>query len=245
MFRLYDDLAWLWPLWGDPAEYEAWCSVVVNLIREHASIEVRALLNMGCGGGKNAANLKRHFEVTGIDISPAMLAQARNLNPECAFLEADMRDCHLGRSFDAILVDDAISHMLSKEDLSAVFHTAYQHLNPGGVMVVSPDEIKETFVQNQTRVSQAWSPATPKELKVVFVENQYDPDPADDTYESVILYLIREEGKLRLERDFCLLGIYSLDLWRDALKKTGFDLFEETYVEDGKESIIFACLKPV
>jgi len=58
------------------------------VIRQHARRETHALLNMGCGGGKNAYNLKRNFTVMGIDISPAMLALARKLNPECEFLIA-------------------------------------------------------------------------------------------------------------------------------------------------------------
>lgn len=35
--RLYTDLAWLWPLWGDAAtEYADYDAHVVELIRRHA-----------------------------------------------------------------------------------------------------------------------------------------------------------------------------------------------------------------
>jgi len=149
--RLYDDLSWLWPLWGDPdGDYAEWCDRVTKVIRQHARRETHTLLNMGCGGGKNAYNLKRNFAVTGIDISPAMLDLARKLNPECEFLIADMRDFDLGRQFDAVLIDDAISYMVSPSELHAVFAMAYRHLSSGGVMVVSPDETTETFRQNTT-----------------------------------------------------------------------------------------------
>ncbi len=54
--RLYSDLAWLWPLWGDPdGEYAEWCDHIVAMIDKHARRDVRTLLNLGCGGGKNAA----------------------------------------------------------------------------------------------------------------------------------------------------------------------------------------------
>ncbi len=85
--RLYTDLAWLWPLWGDAAtEYAHYCQHVTALIRQHARQPVATLLDIGCGGGKNILNLRRAFDVTGLDISPAMLAQAQELNPGCTFV---------------------------------------------------------------------------------------------------------------------------------------------------------------
>ena len=80
MFRLHDDLAWLWPIWGAAEEYADYCSHVMRLIREHTQIPVHSLLNIGCGGGKNVFNLKEHCEVTGLDISPRMLSLAKELN---------------------------------------------------------------------------------------------------------------------------------------------------------------------
>ena len=69
--RLYDDLAWLWPLWGAPGEYAPYCDNVTRLIRQHAKREVKTLLNICCGGGKNIYNLKQEFSVTGLDLTPA------------------------------------------------------------------------------------------------------------------------------------------------------------------------------
>ena len=115
------DLAWLWPLWGEPSEYAPYCAHVTRLIRQYARREVRSLLNLGCGGGKNIFNLRQDFAVTGLDISPAMLDLARRLNPECRFVQADMRTFSLPERFDAILIDDAISYMTTEADLRAVF----------------------------------------------------------------------------------------------------------------------------
>ena len=68
-------------MWGDPAgEYAQWCDHVIQLIRQYSKCEVHSLLNMGCGGGKNIFNLKRDFDVTGVDISKAMLSLAKELN---------------------------------------------------------------------------------------------------------------------------------------------------------------------
>ena len=78
-------------MWGDPAtEYRSYCDHIEALIKTYAKREIRTLLNVGCGGGKNVCNLKRTFDVTGLDISPAMLEMSRALNPECAFLQGDI-----------------------------------------------------------------------------------------------------------------------------------------------------------
>lgn len=243
--RLYNDLAWLWPMWGNPKEeYKQWCNLVVQITKRYAKCRVRSLLNMGCGGGKNAFNLKKHFNVTGIDISKPMLKLAKKLNPKCTFQHGDMRNCSLKRRFDSVLIDDSVSCMLTKTDLFKVFKNAYKHLTDGGVMIVTPDECKETFRQNTTRVSSADPASKPDNTDVMFIENYYDPDKKDTTYEGTLIYLIRKNGKLRAEHDLHILGLFSLDVWRKKLREAGFEICAEIY-EDKRENIpTFACIKP-
>ena len=242
--RLYAELAWLWPMWGDPSEYAPYCDHVTQLIKRYSKRDTHSLLNLGCGGGKNVFNLKKHFAVTGIDISPAMLELARQLNPECQFHRADMREFTLHERFDAILIDDAICYMTTEEELRAVFDRAYEHLNTGGVMIGGPDETKETFRQNWTRVSHAASDSKLENMEVVFIENDFDPEPGDTTYEATMVYLIRESGKLSIEHDLHLLGLFSIEAWRRSLLDAGFEIHEAEYVEDGKDYVTFVCIKP-
>ena len=238
--RLYTDLAWLWPLWGDAStQYAHYGEHVTGLVRRHARRPTRTLLDIGCGGGKNVLNLARHFEVTGVDLSPAMLAQAKALNPGCRFVEGDMRTFRLGRRFDAVLMDDAISHMSSRADFVAALRTAHAHLEPGGVMVATPDVTTETFRQNRTTTT-----AAREGIDVVFVENVYDPDPADEHYETTVLYLIRDHGRLRIETDRWTMGIFALDAWRRVLHETGFEVHDSSYVVDEDAYTVFACIKP-
>ena len=238
--HLYTDLAWLWPMWGDAAtEYAHYCQHVTCLIRQHAKRPVATLLDIGCGGGKNVLNLKREFQVTGLDLSPAMLAQAKELNPDCTFVEGDMRTCRLGRTFDSVLMDDAISHMSCQTDFAAALSTAHAHLNPGGVLIATPDVTIETFEQNKTTTTRA----TRNGLDVVFVENVYDPDPTDEQYETTILYLIREQDRLRIETEHWTMGIFSLETWRQVLRETGFEGHEGRYNPGEDEYTVFTCVR--
>jgi len=227
-------------MWGDAAtEYSHYCHHVTGLIRQYAARQTTTLLDMGCGGGKNVLNLKRDFTVTGLDLSAAMLAQAQALNPDCTFVQGDIRICRLGRTFDAVLMDDAISHMNCRSDFVAAFRTAYDHLEPGGVLIATPDVTIETFRQNRTTTTES----SREELEVVFVENVYDRDATDEQYETTILYLIREHGRLRIETDHWTMGVFSLDTWRQVLLDTGFLVHEELYNLGEDEYTVFACVK--
>ena len=231
-------------MWGDAADdYAHYCSHVASLIEQHAEHSAGTLLDIGCGGGKNVFNLKGKFSVTGVDLSPTMLAQARDLNPESTFIQGDMRTFRLGRTFDAVLMDDAISHMTCLADFMAAFRTASAHLNPGGILVATPDVTAETFRQNKTIATPARRTGIRDELDVVFVENVYDPDPADEQYEMTILYLIRDHGQLRIETDYWTMGLFSLDTWKRVLRETGFEVHEGRYNAGEDEYTVFVGVK--
>jgi SAM-dependent methyltransferase len=244
--RLYSDLAWLWPLWGDPAgEYAGFARHVAARIRQRARRTVETFLDVACGGGKNLFTFTRAFRCVGLDLSPAMLELARNLNPECEFVQGDMRSFDLGRAFDAILIDDGVSHLTTRDDLAAAFRTAFRHLTPGGVLAVAADATTETFRQNHTEATPAYPGSCPPELDVTFIQNHYDPDPTDDRYETALIYLIRERGRLRIETDRFNLGLFPRSFWHQALAEAGFDVVEETYRQDDIDYPLFVCLKPV
>ncbi|HOX87697.1 MAG TPA: class I SAM-dependent methyltransferase [bacterium] len=242
--RLYSDLAWLWPMWGDPADqYARYCEHVVQLIERYSRRPVKTLLDLTCGGGKNIFNLKSRYQVTGLDLSPDMLKIAKQLNPTCDFIQGDIRTFSLGKTFDAVLMDDGISYMTTRADLSAALQNAFNHLNPGGVLILTLDATKESFQQNQTTATPASGPAKPEHVDVVFVENNYDPDPEDECCEATMLFLIREHGVLRIEQDRHLLGLFPLKVWLQILNEVGFTLNCDPYSEDGTEYTTFSCFK--
>ena len=238
--RLYKDLAWLWPIWEDVEVYREESELFARLIRKHAKIKVRTLLDMGCGGSKNTFHLKRHFAVTGIDISKPMLANARKLNPECKFRSADMRDFDLKRQFDSVFLNNAIIYMTTKRDLLRVFRAAHRHLRPGGVMITYPDECKGRFEQNETTI---WTAKT-DDMDITFIENQYDPNPKDNTFEKSLVYLIRKKGKLRIEHDSHVCGLFELEAWRKLLVKAGFRFREKKAGVAANDHPVFSCVKP-
>jgi len=242
--RMYGDLAWIWPIISPPEEYVEETEEYIRLIKEHARIPVGKVLNLGCGGGHNDYTLARYFDVTGVDISPDMLALARELNPQVTYVSGDMRSVRLGQGFDAVTVFDSITYMRTAESLKAAFLTAFSHLRPGGVFVTTVEESKETFVQNHTRH------LTRKrgEVEITLVENDYDPNPDDTCIEANFIYLIRRRGELTLETDCHLLGLFEMKTWIDTMMAAGLEVFtrkSETADPEGRFFPIVIGLKPV
>ena len=218
--RLYGDLAWTWPIISPPDDYIEESEEFIELITTHAKIPVKNLLNLGCGGGHNDFTLKTRFQVTGADISDNMLSLARGLNPDVTYVKGDMRSLRLGRQFEAVTVFDSISYMSTRDDLISVLRTAYEHLNPGGVMVTVVEYRTETF--QQSRITH--STRRRGDVEIALVENDYDPDPNDSSFEFTMIFLIRRSGVLSTGIDRHILGLFPLDSWVDTMRGVGFDV---------------------
>src|SRR5512138_2140724 len=129
--RLYRELADWYPLLTPVADYAEEAAFYRRLFATHCRRPPRTLLDLGSGGGHNAAHLKATLTCTLVDLAPAMLELSRRLNPECEHVQGDMRSIRLGRVFDCVLAHDAVSYMESRADLARAVATAFAHTAPG------------------------------------------------------------------------------------------------------------------
>ncbi len=143
--KLYGELAPWYPLLTHPSDYAEEADHIARLVDAAIEGPAQTLLELGTGGGANASYLKSRFECTLTDLSDDMLDVSRALNPECEHVLGDMRTLRLGRTFDVVLLHDAVMYMVTKDDLSAALVTAAEHLRPGGVLVITPDFTAESF----------------------------------------------------------------------------------------------------
>ena len=236
---MYRDLSWLWPIVSEPRNYVSEASLISGLIKSNTRNPMRTLLHLGCGGGHLDKALKRRFNVTWVDISGQMIALARKLNPEQEYLRGDMRTIRLGRLFDAVVIDDSIDYMTTEEDLRRAFLTARDHLRQGGVFCTYAELTVERFEQNKTEVSTHKGGG----VDVVFLENTYDPDPSDTQCEFTFVFLIKEDGILRVETDRHIAGLFRMDTWVEIMEDIGFKVRRCEYPGEGIP--MFVCLKPL
>jgi ubiquinone/menaquinone biosynthesis C-methylase UbiE len=94
--------------------------------------------DMGCGPGQVARYLKdAGVAAFGLDLSPAMLEQARKLNPDIAFRQGNMLALDLpDGSLAGIAAFYAIVN-LPKESLPTVFAEMQRVLVPGGLLLLA------------------------------------------------------------------------------------------------------------
>jgi SAM-dependent methyltransferase len=94
------------------------------LVAEVLALAPRSILDVGCGSGDNLAALRvaGDFELTGIDVSDAALAQAAKRVPNATFASVDIVRDRLPQTFDLVYSSQVIEHIL--DDASALENIA-------------------------------------------------------------------------------------------------------------------------
>jgi SAM-dependent methyltransferase len=240
--RLYTDLASWWPLLSSPDDYSEEAEFHRQCLLKASRIPVRTVLELGSGGGNNATHMKAHFELTLVDIAPAMLRVSRNQNPECEHIHGDMREVRLGRLFDAVFVHDAIDYLTTEEDLVRTIETVWIHCRSGGAAHFCPSYVRETF-QPDTR--HGGHDRMLRSLR--YLEWTYDPDPEDTTITTDFAYILRDAAGVRVECDQHTLGLFPRATWLALLSEQGFLVSVEQSKPSEPESSTwdtFVCTKP-
>jgi trans-aconitate methyltransferase len=235
--KLYGELASWYHLLSSPADYAEEAEFARKLIVEASSSAPVTVLELGSGGGNNASYFKAHFQMTLVDLSRGMIGLSRTLNPECEHIQGDMKSIRLGRTFDAVFIHDAIMYMTNEQDLRLVLETASLHCKAGGVLLVMPDMLKETFVSLTTHGGHDSQTGDGRAIR--YIEWTFDPDPADTTYTVDFAYLLRERNQpVRVVHDTHVFGIFSRDTWLALLHDAGF---QPRSVADPWGREVFCC----
>lgn len=134
----YDDLAPHYDAFTAGHEYERWLAALERVAVEHGH-SGRRLLDVACGTGKSfLPMLARGYEVTACDLSPSMVAAAREKVGDAAatLLVADMRALPEVGVFDLVTcLDDAVNYLDSVDELRATLEGFARNLRPGGLAV--------------------------------------------------------------------------------------------------------------
>ncbi|MDA8133352.1 MAG: class I SAM-dependent methyltransferase [Desulfobacteraceae bacterium] len=162
----YNELAWTEDLLADPSDYESEAGGYVDLIKGNALHAPGTLLHLGCGAGGYDAVFKRHFAVTGVDISRGMLDK------------------------------------------------------PVGVLLVA-GKTREIFSDNNFAYT-----GEQGDLHVTLLENNHINRHCPDTYEAVLVYLIRRRGKLTLHTERHVLGLFPQEAWEKVFTDAGLTMQE-------------------
>ena len=221
--HLYSDLADLWPLISPPRDYQHTADVLTGVLHELLGPAPQgkrhSLVEFGVGAGHSLCHFAKTFDAHGVDLSPCMITLSARHNSNATHYVGDMRDVDLQHTFDAVLIHDAIEYMISESDVRKTLANAARHLRNGGVLVVSPTYVTESFVNHDT----ATDFHTDGGREVTCVSRVEKDDSSPHQYQFVLTLLVREHGELRVIEDRCSCGVFSRDQWRRNITEAGFD----------------------
>jgi len=139
--RVYETLAAIYDRFNEESDPSAWTELILSLAEKHASAPIRSVVDAGCGTGSIAICMaKKGLSVTGLDLSPEMLAEAMQKARKAAcripFVQMDMRRMAVHHPADLVLsACDGVNYLLSEADVRSFFRAARRALKPGGMLV--------------------------------------------------------------------------------------------------------------
>jgi SAM-dependent methyltransferase len=195
---------------GDSASEAAFLHDLIG--RRHR--QAVTVLDLACGTGSITALLADAYQVSGLDISPGMLAVAQQKLPcSTPLYLADMTSFRLGTSFDVIVCAyQGINHLRSLAAWEKSFDRAYGHLNRGGL-----------FIFDVTTVSHLDQLASGPRIVQEFAGNylRIRVGKVDGTVFSwhIEVYELQQDGRYKLLTQAVELSAFPLADIREALRK--------------------------
>lgn len=131
----YDAIADAYAEWSagirDPARQQ-WTRFLIERVPSGARV-----LDLGCGNGlPSTADLARHFDVTGVDISARQIEMARQAVPDATFVCSDVMDVSFpAEHFAAVTAFYSIIH-LPRDEQPELLQRVIRWLEPGGYCVM-------------------------------------------------------------------------------------------------------------
>ncbi|MBI1389317.1 MAG: methyltransferase domain-containing protein [bacterium] len=232
-------------------DYDSWAEHIIRLAKKF-KINVTSVLEIACGTGVMTANLaERGYRVTGVDISPGMLAIARKRLTEtrvkAQLLHGSMDDLaalRLEPGYDlAICLYDSLNYLLDETSVARAFEDVFALLRPGGGYIF--DVTTEynlmhnfagyTFAENFEDASYIW-------------ENEYDI--VNKICASKVSIFKRGDRGYEKFVEVHRQRVYPNSWLKDRLQDAGFEMLgtffnmTEKPVSAKCERIHFVCRKP-
>ena len=121
---------------------ERWCQLADSGQNIHgeadfiSELKPASVLDAGCGTGRVAIELaQRGIDCVGVDLDPEMLAAASQKAPTMDWVEGDLKDFSLGRTFNvAVLAGNVMIFVLPGSE-GLVLDRVVHHLDAGGLLV--------------------------------------------------------------------------------------------------------------
>lgn len=179
---------------------------ILNKIFEDSGFDRNAqILDCACGIGTQAIGLaKLGYNVTASDISDGELAEARkralSADLEIRFENADFRDLSktFSKQFDIVIVmDNALPHMLSSEELEKAVKSIANQIKENGIFVGSIRDY-DALLENKPPYSPPYIHKTDKGQRVSFQTWDWNGE-----HYKLVQYIIEDHETLNVSKFEC------------------------------------------
>lgn len=229
--KLYDKI------WGK-YNYDSDVQFLHGLFRDY---DCRKVIDIGCGTGGHALRLSRRgYEVTGVDVSPAMLKIARKKNKETKvkFVEGDMRKLNKviqkDEKFDAaVCLGQTFSHLITNRDVRMFLNGLHNILRKRGLFVFNARNAKKISEEKLNKLILDHVIIEEKLQVLLLAYNSRSPRDRNVIIWRPI-YLIKENDKVDLQIGEHKLRRFYFSLLKRMLIEEGFEVVA-TYSGNTKE----------
>ena len=122
-------------------DYKTEAGFLKSWINKYSELTCTNILELACGTGNHAFELEKSgFNITALDYSPDMIAQAQmkkeRINSKVDFQVGDMRQLPAMKNFDVVIcLFDSIGYVLTNEALKEVFAGVHHNLTENGLFI--------------------------------------------------------------------------------------------------------------
>ncbi|MGI6315541.1 MAG: class I SAM-dependent DNA methyltransferase [Christensenellales bacterium] len=231
-------------------EQSVWLRETPRILREEGILPPSSLADVACGTGRlTAALADRGYSVTGVDLSPEMLEQARR-NAASARVRVplvcqDMRELELPRRVSALLcMCDGLNYLQKGTDLRKALAGFHAALLPGGLLLAdlsAPAKLLgmdgQFYGLEEEDVAYLWS-------------NRYHPK-AGCLSMDLTLFIREADGRFRRERELHRQYLHTPEELRVSFSCAGFsdirlsDGWEDDPAGPDTQRIVLRARKPL
>lgn len=208
------------------------------------------ILELCCGTGRLTLPIaKDGYDITGVDIMPSMLAQAKVKASESGldikFIEADIRTLDLPDTYDLIFIPfNSIHHLYKNEDVFKAFKAVKKHLKDDGLFLLDCFNPNIQFIVDAEKEQKEIAEYTTNDGRDVLIKQMMRYENKTQINRIEWHYFINGAFDSIQNLDMRLFFPQELDAYLDW---NGFNIihkfgsFEEDPFNDNSEKQIFVC----
>ena len=209
------------------------------------------ILELCCGTGRLTLPIaKEGHNISGIDNSPSMLAQAKTKASKAGlkveFIEADIRTLDLKEKYDLIFIPfNSIHHLYQNEDLFKTFNVVKKHLKKGGLFLLDCYNPNIQYIVEAENKLKEIAEYTTDDGRKILIKQKMRYENKTQINRIEWHYYINDKFDSIQNLDMRMFFPQELDSY---LKWNGFNIiqkygnFEEEIFSNNSEKQIFVCI---